>query len=385
MESPQYIYLLQEREFIKTKENIYKIGKTTQPNHERLKQYPKGSSLLLQSVCSDCNIIEKELINEFKHKFKQRLDIGIEYFEGNYIDMIRVINTGIDNHNNHRCLSLLQLKEENDKLKHRIKYLEREVQSQSISKFKYMEMKKENDILNEKVIKLKQEKDKQYEMMSTTCDTLGDENDSLKKDNEALNDRINDYKLIIDDYYKLISQELTYSNDYEYVHIYKYDLQKLKNENIQTYIRIKLGESYPLPEKINYKVDNTSSYIKNKEMLYMDLDFASPIDIHKNKQIIDLFKNDYKQYNVAIHIGEEVRYSNNGDGCMLVLIIDKIKYPEIDIWNFDKYYLNEHDYPFISYLYMDHNLMVYKDIMAYDFNDSTVKIIQSILEFINKK
>jgi len=32
-----YIYLLQEREFIKTKENIYKLGKTKQENLKRIK------------------------------------------------------------------------------------------------------------------------------------------------------------------------------------------------------------------------------------------------------------------------------------------------------------------------------------------------------------
>lgn len=35
--STQYIYLLQEREFIKTNENIYKIGKTKQENCKRFK------------------------------------------------------------------------------------------------------------------------------------------------------------------------------------------------------------------------------------------------------------------------------------------------------------------------------------------------------------
>jgi hypothetical protein len=35
------IYLLQEREFIKTKENILKVGMTTKLNHKRFNQYPK--------------------------------------------------------------------------------------------------------------------------------------------------------------------------------------------------------------------------------------------------------------------------------------------------------------------------------------------------------
>ncbi len=91
MELPQYIYLLKEREFIKTNENIYKIGKTTQQNNERFKQYPKGSILLLQSICSNCHSIEKEMIKQFKNNFKQRNDIGNEYFEGNLQDMIRII------------------------------------------------------------------------------------------------------------------------------------------------------------------------------------------------------------------------------------------------------------------------------------------------------
>ncbi len=94
-----YIYLLQEREFIKTNENIYKIGKTTQQNNERFKQYPKGSVLLLQTICSNCHSIEKELIKQFKNKFKQRNDIGIEYFEGNLQDMIHIIVDIIKNDN----------------------------------------------------------------------------------------------------------------------------------------------------------------------------------------------------------------------------------------------------------------------------------------------
>ena len=86
-----YIYLLQEREFTKTKENIYKIGKTTQPNNVRFGQYPKGSILLLQLICINCNITEKNIITAFKQKYIQRKDIGHEYFEGDYIDMIQNI------------------------------------------------------------------------------------------------------------------------------------------------------------------------------------------------------------------------------------------------------------------------------------------------------
>ena len=43
----EFIYLIKEREFIKTKEKIYKIGKTKQENLQRIKSYPNGSILLL--------------------------------------------------------------------------------------------------------------------------------------------------------------------------------------------------------------------------------------------------------------------------------------------------------------------------------------------------
>lgn len=95
--SSQYVYLLQEREFIKTKESIYKIGKTRQENNARFKTYPKGSVLKLQSVCSNCDLCEKIIYGVFKKKYIQRKDIGNEYFEGDCISMIRDINSIVAN------------------------------------------------------------------------------------------------------------------------------------------------------------------------------------------------------------------------------------------------------------------------------------------------
>ena len=48
-----YIYLIQEREFIKTCEKIYKIGKTKQENNKRknqIKQIKKANSLLKDNI-----------------------------------------------------------------------------------------------------------------------------------------------------------------------------------------------------------------------------------------------------------------------------------------------------------------------------------------------
>jgi len=98
----EYIYLLQEREFIKTNEPIYKIGKTKQDNLKRLNNYPKGSSLIIQIKCNDCNKYERIILNRFKEKFIQKKEIGNEYFMGYCNDMIDLIFSiiRIENNNN---------------------------------------------------------------------------------------------------------------------------------------------------------------------------------------------------------------------------------------------------------------------------------------------
>jgi hypothetical protein len=88
-----YVYLLIEREFIKTQESVYKIGQTAQnPPWRRFDQYPKNSRLIfLINVENSINVertIKKQMMmtSEIKH----RTDIGQEYFEGD-IDVIKKI------------------------------------------------------------------------------------------------------------------------------------------------------------------------------------------------------------------------------------------------------------------------------------------------------
>ena len=95
----QYIYLIQEREFIKTNEPIYKIGKTKQALLERIKKYPKGSNIIISMLCDDCDTAEKFLIDKFKKKYKFRRDYGYEYFEGNPNDMCTDIHNYCNNKN----------------------------------------------------------------------------------------------------------------------------------------------------------------------------------------------------------------------------------------------------------------------------------------------
>lgn len=87
----QYVYLLREREFIKTNEDIYKIGKTKQENLKRLSNYPNGTQLIYQTSCYNCDIFEKIIIEKLKLYFQHMKEIGNEYFKGNFNEMIYVI------------------------------------------------------------------------------------------------------------------------------------------------------------------------------------------------------------------------------------------------------------------------------------------------------
>lgn len=88
----EFIYLLKEREFIKTNESILKIGRSGQSNLKRINAYPKDSILLYYRACIDSKSIENIVKKLFITKYKQRKDIGAEYFEGDFIQMINDIH-----------------------------------------------------------------------------------------------------------------------------------------------------------------------------------------------------------------------------------------------------------------------------------------------------
>jgi hypothetical protein len=88
-----YVYLLIEREFLKTNESIYKIGRTNQiPPLNRIQQYPKNSRLIFLINVDNSTTVEKIIKKELimSPEIKQRTDIGHEYFEGD-INLIKEI------------------------------------------------------------------------------------------------------------------------------------------------------------------------------------------------------------------------------------------------------------------------------------------------------
>ena len=73
--------MVKEREFVKTEERVYKIGKSTNIK-SRMPAYPKNSVIYGIVYCSlDVHLAEKDLINRFDIRFKNRPDIGREYYE----------------------------------------------------------------------------------------------------------------------------------------------------------------------------------------------------------------------------------------------------------------------------------------------------------------
>ena len=89
-DNSNYVYMIREREFVKTKEPVYKIGKTINPK-SRLSSYPKGSEILFISLVSDCDKAEEEIMKIFNNNFIHRKDIGKEYFQGDTVKMMKEI------------------------------------------------------------------------------------------------------------------------------------------------------------------------------------------------------------------------------------------------------------------------------------------------------
>ena len=81
-----YIYLVQEREFIKLDDNTFKIGRTKNLM-QRMSQYPKGSRLLFNICVQDTIRAESELLAIFQKTF-EHVDIGREYFKGDPLHMM---------------------------------------------------------------------------------------------------------------------------------------------------------------------------------------------------------------------------------------------------------------------------------------------------------
>jgi hypothetical protein len=90
-----YIYCLREREFLRSGENIYKVGKTTVHPFKRIKQYPIGSELVLILKVDNCHQAEIELLKFldkiYNSAYVNGQKIGREYYECNEEEIVKSI------------------------------------------------------------------------------------------------------------------------------------------------------------------------------------------------------------------------------------------------------------------------------------------------------
>ena len=91
----QYVYLIQTEEFVKSGEPVYKIGKSKRLNYIRFKEYDAGSIQLYQSICKNCDDMERKIIALFNSKYERHC--GLEYFKGDYNDMLQDISELVEN------------------------------------------------------------------------------------------------------------------------------------------------------------------------------------------------------------------------------------------------------------------------------------------------
>jgi hypothetical protein len=86
-------YIIREREFEKTNENIYRIGKTISKNYKEIfKKYPYHTKIYGYWNCKNINKFSKMIQYAFNIKFIKKNNIGKKYYEGNIEEMIKSIN-----------------------------------------------------------------------------------------------------------------------------------------------------------------------------------------------------------------------------------------------------------------------------------------------------
>ena len=85
----EYVYLLQEREYIHKNDPVYKIGRTSQTFGKRFQNYPKDTVVLISMKVDNSREVEKKLLEKLKSEgCGWRRDIGNEYFSIKDIDKI---------------------------------------------------------------------------------------------------------------------------------------------------------------------------------------------------------------------------------------------------------------------------------------------------------
>ena len=83
-------YVIKDDIEIILEKDVFKIGETGRCLSVRVSEYPEDTEYIFLACTINAKKIENEIIKEFKINFKQRLDIGTEYFQGDIDKMIEI-------------------------------------------------------------------------------------------------------------------------------------------------------------------------------------------------------------------------------------------------------------------------------------------------------
>ena len=93
LQHKHYLYCLMEREFRKTGEAVLTVGRTGAGLIKRMSQYPNGSLMVCAIPVSAASLeaVEASVLACARIAFRQRLDIGREYFEADVCAMVQLM------------------------------------------------------------------------------------------------------------------------------------------------------------------------------------------------------------------------------------------------------------------------------------------------------
>lgn len=149
----EYIYLFHTKEFVNSRQPIYKFGKTTKPNHGAFEEHPIGTIVIFQISCDDCHILERK-INSFytvNYEPKKRNERG--YFKGSHQSMFRDMFMFYDYYGKTSRLNA-QIREYQRKIVivEEVKIEEVKIEEVKVEEVKVEEIKVEEEKIEEEII-----------------------------------------------------------------------------------------------------------------------------------------------------------------------------------------------------------------------------------------
>lgn len=190
-------YIIIEREFLVSDQDVYKIGHTKDIK-QRITQYPKGSEILWVSYSPYMILAENTAVKVFSIIFKHRSDLGREYFQGNLVSMMEMFKCIINHYNS---LSQGVLAREEEQLKS-----EKELGKAKLTIKKYLNMhylfNKHIKIYNDQCFEKKKDK-KVQQFINDNVKNNVDRYIRVKKLKHAWNLLNSDFKIIkYEDFHK---------------------------------------------------------------------------------------------------------------------------------------------------------------------------------------